>query len=514
MSGTKWKNEHVYLAFDKLIQSIENWLPGKAPTAARREERVIRERLVQRVVELSFYSFCFECTQAYKKGKGPFDWIKGRLPLGGLVIHPDTGRTGISVRLFMQSAVIYLKEWADVLGAIAAGFFQRHWVTGTVTLVFGISYDAFVFGGSDRDFARFCKHGPITLLAESGQLIVQAPENKKSEQGFIYYAQKPVLELIRTVALSRTARLKLLLSHLLGPLSWLLAVSRFPVMAILSKDLASTAAVDFIDRNGFVKAVMITNSDFFLQPLWMRRNKHRGFSTHEVHYSQNTLPFVYKEDPFVAYFPPFRHVKVDEHWVWTDGYKQHLRVLGHQGPIHVIGPVVWYLPDTGADESDGPLTVVIFDITPVYDSVAEKMGIIGYYYNTGMMITFIEDILSVCNEIGQATGKHIRILLKSKRAAKKGLHDQRYIDLLVELEKQGGLEIIDHGENIFSLLKRCDVSVSIPYTTVPYISAYSKKPAVYFDPGNELLFTNEPSPYIQTASGREELKRRLEDILS
>lgn len=516
MSGMQRKNEHIYLAFDKLIQSIEKWLPGKASPAARRDEKVIRERLMQRVVELSFYPFCFTCTQEYKNGNGPFDWIKGRPQLGGMIIYPVTGKIRIGVLLFFQSAAIYLREWATVFSAIAAGFFKGNSVTGPVTLAFGIGYDAFVFGGNDQEFARFCKQGPITPLAASGQLIIQATENKKTGQDFIYYAQKPVLELIRQAAISRSGRLRLLLLHLSGPFTWLVAVSRFPVMAILSKDLASTPAVDFIDRKGFIKAVIITNSDFFRQPLWMRGNKGRGFSSHEVHYSQNTLPFVYKKDPFVAYFPPFRHVKVDEHWVWTEGYRQHLRVLGHEGPVHVTGPVVWYLPDAvsvGGDK-DNSITVVVFDITPVYDSVAEKMGIIDYYYKTGIMMTFIEDILSTCKEISRESGKQIRVLLKSKRAAKKGLHDSRYIDLLTELEKLGRLEIVDYSENIFSLLKRCDLSISIPYTTVPYISAYLKKPAVYFDPGGELLFTNETSPYIQTASGRDELKTRIEKILT
>ena len=159
--------------------------------------------------------------------------------------------------------------------------------------------------------------------------------------------------------------------------------------------------------------------------------------------------------------------------------------------------------------------MLVFDIPPVTREVADKLGIINYYYSCDHMIRFIEDIIAVSKEYGERKGKKVKIYLKSKRDFRKNFHDEDYAASIRKCEEENtNFKVMDASQNLFSLLNECDLSVSIPYTTVPYIAAYLRKPAVYFDPGGELEFTNESSPYLYTASGKQSFALTFEKILS
>jgi len=516
MNERPWKNEQVYLAFDELTRLSESWIEENEYRYGQLSAPVIRERIIQRIVQLAFYPYCFNCTQRAKNGKYPFPATDEILRLDGVSINGKTGEIKLSCKLFIRLCLDFLAEWIKTLLSVIAGYVSVDIKENKpATLVFGLGVTDVTAGGNEAAFEKFCKHGPIQPLSVAGRLIIQEPGLQKPGSDFIIYAKSPVHYLISKLRLGFVNRSRLLVTCLINPFRFLAAIVRSPLMVLLSKDFIQYPVFRMLDRMKRIQSVIITNSNFFQQPLWMRGPADRKFRVHEVYYSQNAIQFVYKEDQVVGYFPPFRHVRVDEQWVWTEGHKKFIAEMGHKGPIHVVGPIVWYLPsDEIAVRSGDTIKIAVFDIAPVYQSVADKMGIIHYYYTADNMIAFIETIVTICEELETSSNRNIQVLVKSKRDFTKGLHDQVYIDYLKQLKNaHKHVEVIDSAANIFALLNGCDLSVSIPYTSVPYVSAYLKKPSVYFDPGGELLFTNEQSPYISTASGREELKLVIKNIL-
>lgn len=516
MNVRPWKNEQVYQAFDDLMRLSEGAIAHKTYRYDQLADTAIRERIIQRVVQMTFYPYCFLCTQRANEGIYPFPSPDEMLHLAGIVINGKTGEINITPKLFIQLFLDFLAEWIKTLLSVIAGYISiAAKESKPATLVFGLGIADVTCGGSEDAFKEFCKKGPVQPLSDSDRLIMQETGPQKTGSDFISYTKNPVHYLLRKTKFGFINRNKLMAVCIVNPFRFLASITKFPLMALLSKDFIQYPAVRMLDKMGCIRSVVITTSNFFQQPIWMRGPDNRNFRVHEVHYSQNANSFVYKDNPVFGHFPPFRHVRVDEHWVWTNGHKDSLVESGHKGPVHVVGPIVWYLPAKSNTRSEDMFRVAVFDIAPVYRSVSDKMGIIHYYYTADKLIAFLESIITVCEELEPRFNRNIQVLLKSKRAFTKGLHDQAYIDYVAQLKKtHKQVEVIDYATNIFSLLNDCELSVSIPYTSVPYVSAWLKKPAVYFDPGKELLFTNEQSPFIQTASGREELKQVIENILS
>jgi polysaccharide biosynthesis PFTS motif protein len=246
-----------------------------------------------------------------------------------------------------------------------------------------------------------------------------------------------------------------------------------------------------------------------------KANELRNFSVHKVHYSQNSKPLIFKSNPIIANFPALSHVKVDEHWVWTPGYGDYLKELGHGGPVHVVGPITFYSPGIAPDISDREIRIAVFDITPIPDDVAKKYGIMSIYYSTDTLLRFIDDIHQSCCELESKTGRRIQILLKFKRETTKGVHDDRYIDYVSDMvDTHRGVDLVPNDVNVYDFLSSCDLSISIPYTTAAYVSNHLGQDAIYYDPTMELLPSYECTPLIGFASGRPELVRLIENSLS
>jgi polysaccharide biosynthesis PFTS motif protein len=280
---------------------------------------------------------------------------------------------------------------------------------------------------------------------------------------------------------------------------------------LISNDLAYLPAVRAIDRVGLVESVVITNSSFGAQPLWMRPHSKRTFRVHEIHYSQNTAGFRYIADSMGDQYPAFRHVRVDKHWVWTPGYKTRLESLGHLGRTHVVGPIMMYLPGPALHHSDDEFRIAVFDVTPVYSHKATQIGAISNYYSTENMLSFIDQIVEICEDVERLGHKRARILLKHKRSFTKNFHDHRYLECIDRLAQDNdSFEVVPYDNNIFSMLASCDLSISIPYTSTAYVSSHMHKPAIYFDPTRLLFPTYEPAPFLEFASGRIELLRLIE----
>ena len=513
-----WRNEHIYAEFDRIIRLFEKKISGKLPVTANFSKKVIEERVTQRLVQLLFYPFCILCTRRFREGKYPLPGKNETLLLNRIKIGCNTGKIRLNATFVLIQVTVFFWEWIRALGAVFRGYFNhsQKWKQ-PVTLVFGIGLTDINFLGEETPFIKFCKEGPIKPLVDAEMLVLQTGGKEKSKHFFLQYTKHPVFQTIEKAKLGFINRSCLLVSQLLLPFrfGWVVMQNRLTVL--LAKDIVQAPIVASLDEAGMIQSVIITNSFFFQQYLWMRQPEDRSFKVHELHYSQNTIPLVYKEDPFVGHFPAFRHVCVDEHWVWTEGYAKYLQKLGHKGHIHVAGPILWYLPaavQTVPRQTD-EIKILVFDIPPVTGEVAEKLGIINYYYRCDHMIRFIEDIIAVSKEYGERKGKNVKIYLKSKRDFRKNFHDEDYAACIRKCEKKNAnFQVMDASQNLFSLLSECDLSVSIPYTTVAYIAAYLRKPAVYFDPGGELEFTNDSSPYIYTASGKQSFALIFEKILS
>jgi polysaccharide biosynthesis PFTS motif protein len=234
-----------------------------------------------------------------------------------------------------------------------------------------------------------------------------------------------------------------------------------------------------------------------------------------VWYSQNAMPFVYEGGGSYDSEPRCRHICVDETWVWTQGFEKWLRGLGITGPIHVVGPILWYLPEAPALRKDTDIRVVVCDVTPLRDDVALQIGLAENYYSGTNMIRFIEEILWCCRELEARSGRPMHLSLKHKRSYNMKTHDPCYIEYIGRLcEPGGGVELIPFWANMYALFANSDLVIVAPYSSPTYVASTGGIRAIYFDPTKELVPTFEPAPLVEFASGRAELLRVVSEAVS
>lgn len=508
----------IYAFFDRGIRSVESWLNGRVVTIGEFNEAIVAKRLVQRITEITLNPFVAILAKDASIVSHFIDGVSGghKVDCGGLKICPVTGEVTLSLRLFVRELGRFLQHWGLTLGAILSGFWPQH-RRGNLpaTLVFGIGIESLFYQGNDARFVKYCREGPIVPLSAAQRLIVQCVVRKgAASDARVAYARFPLHALLRDTAFGFAASMVLLWRHVQSVWIFLRAVVTFPLLVLLGRDIAYAAAVRALDTHRMIEAVVLTNSVYLSQPLWMRGPSARSFQVHMVWYSQNVKPLVYaRPRPHGADYgdePRCRHINVDEMWAWTQGFNQWLRDLGFAGPIHVGEPILFYLPEVVASrkKSNRIIRVAVCDVTPLQDDVALRIGLAENYYNGPNMMSFIEDIRWVGGELEKHTGKRVVVSLKHKRNYNRETHSAEYIQYIAELSKPGGgIDLIPFGANLYSFLSESDLVIVPPYSSPTFIASRIGVPAVYFDPTETLVPTFEPAPFVTFASGRAELLR-------
>jgi polysaccharide biosynthesis PFTS motif protein len=502
---------HTYQAFEGLVIAVEKALANASiPAACGCQPGAVRHRLIQRLVEHLLGPYVVLFGSYVKQGAQPLEKMVGNLKLSGMTVSARDGDINISFRLFIAALKDFGVHWLHALLAILT-LMTRIKFRGPVTVIMGIGIESIFSGVSDRRFINYCDHGPISPL-NAGNILVQigtAERGSISER--VQYAKYPFHTLVASMPLKLGIRLALLFRHLAMPYYFGRALLRNPVLVLLSRDYAQSPMMTILNKLGSIDNIIFTNSNYSSQPLWSRAQ--RNYRTHMAWYSQNIIPFVYKSDEIVSDLPNYRHMCIDEHWVWTTAFKRYLEVrLAQRGPIHVVGPIVWYLPEDRYNTISKSNTIIIFDITPVSDQYAQSIGVLNNYYSSTTMLRFLQEILSVVEQVEASTGRRLNIRLKHKRAS--GVtHDRGYIEHVTALTNSRKIEIIPYDENIYSLVGARDISITIPYSSAAYIPSAMGRTSIYFDPTDSLL----PSAIDQDIlfiSGEIALQLVLKKILS
>jgi len=425
----------------------------------------------------------------------------------GLVIDTHCGDVKMSTRRVLQEIVQFFAVWAYIVITVFLAVFRKDKaVLSPCTILLEPGGD---WKTSDAKFADFCTRGPVTALTSASRIVVcaaSAPLIQSDER--ISYARYPILHIVER-GLERTDRLIALWRCFIAPFIFYKSIVSNRLAALLAREIAILPLVQFLDQIGRIEAVVATTSSFGTQPIWMKGIAQQKFRCHMVWYSQNFVPKIYRGETMAAPLPQARHMRIDVHWVWTEGFRDYLRGMKQVGDIYVVGPILWYLPEIPESNPVG-LDIAIFDVTPLPEGV-QAFGSYKNYYSPSTMKKFILDVVSVCQQLEMKKQKKIRVLLKHKRPPVSGRHDQGYLDFIDSLHEQyQNFLLLPEHANLFQVLTTTIASVSVPYTSTCYVAASLKKQAIYYDPYGELEPLFEPSPYVHFSGDRETLCSLIE----
>ena len=501
---------HAYLAFEKELKNIILVLTKNVISACGYSKDTIKSCLIQRLVAHSLGPYIQLLSRRIDQN---IDIIPPpgtiidcqilQLKIGSGVIKLTTGKK-------MLSLVEFFTHWGYNLLAIISGRIPKK-ECGPATLVFGTSSDNLFVDGSDHQFVKFCRFGSVSPLRQATRLIVQSYSEKGTftDKAFSYVHQ-PISVLLRQVRLGFVNRIFLFLQHLLLPFHFIFSLIRFPLHALIARDFAYVRIISVMGREKAIEAIVDTCSSCPSQPLWAHTQ--HPFSTHMIWYAQNWRPIAYASDSKLSDIPNLRWIAMDNHWIWTEGFKEYLMNLLPEASFHVVGPLMWRLPEIKAINK-GQIQITVFDISPFSNEFATSIGQMRNYNSPKHLFKFIEDILVLKKILENKFAFPVTIKLKQKRGNNL-VYDQAYMEFIQQLGQEGKIIFLPWNTNIFSLIVSSHVSIVYPYSSPAYVANHLKRPAIYYDPTGELLPVYEKTKWVNFTQKPEDLQKFVIDLIN
>lgn len=475
---------HSNLAFDREIDNSRKWLQTKIIDACGYPAEILLARLMQRLVEIGIGPYASAVSTLSKNSsKCSFPMAGTQINAGRAFIETCSGRITFSISQWLANQFDFFLHWMLCLIAILFSKTAKG-ASSPATLIFGVAEESLFKDGSDEQFINYCLAGPLPPLREGKRIFIQTTfRNVASRNPDVTYARNPLISCLREARLGFFGRLQLLLRHLNLFPAYFLAVIRLPSLSLIGKDLAYTAISFELDNRGLINSLILTCSHCATQQLWMRMWHHS--KVHMIWYAQNWRPIAYSVDNLISDVPNLRWMRVGTHWVWTHAFARHLKALGHDKEIKIVGPVVWTLPEIISPPND-VINISIFDISPFHDSIALAYGEISNYYSPDNLFSFIRDITSLKPQIEKAFHRPVSLRLKTKRGHKAS-YDKAYFDYLEELDSQGAILLEHYSTNIYSLISGSHLIIAYPFTSPAYIAEALNVPTIYYDPTKSII---------------------------
>lgn len=497
-------SNHSNLAFNREIENCRKWLQTRIIDASGYSSEALLDRLVQRITEIGHYPYALAVSILCKKSGNCFPVHGTKLDCNRLFLEMGSGRVTIGPKQWLSNQLDFFLHWAFCLIAILA-IRKSSGNSLPAVLVFGVGEDALFKDGNDEQFIDYCRSGPIAPLRDGKRFFIQSSsKNVSSSNPRVTYSRSPLIGLLRDTKLGVRGRLRLLVKHLILCFEYARAIFRFPQLSLIGMDFAYSRISSELDTRKLIDSIVLTCSGYTRQPLWIRVL--RQSKVHMVWYAQNWRPLAYSADQVVADLPQLRWIRVDTHWVWTHAFGDYLKRLGHDKAIEVVGPIVWYLPETTTPASDA-IEIAIFDTPACPDETALRYGgdIINYYHPNNLN-AFIKDITSLKRAIEEVFHLPVLFRLKTKRGYNP-LYDRGYFDHLESLNSLGTLTLAHPSTNIYSLITGSSLVICYPFSTTAYVAEALNAPVIYYDPTGTVLrqdFADSPSS-IKFANSPEDL---------
>lgn len=493
-------------------------------------DAVVR-RWLQRFDEVAFDEFAMTAVREYEAGRFVPDADDAiNRPWAGVTARGETQLTiRLSPKRLLRELGFFFAYWGYILLHVMRGTI-RGWLRrlkgkpalGAATVSSLIGRAAIEREGSDRRFVEFCRNGPVAPLCNARRLLVQSEAIiNATEPAWVSYPRFPLGQLWEDNPPGTLELVRFLASHLTMAIRFTWLCLRLPALALLARDYAFHPMIAELNRRRLIENVIINVGNFETQFMWMVDLPDRQFQLHFLWYSQNVRWHVYKRDPIEWDDPHYRYLRADHFWIWVESIVPWIRHQGVPGECHVVGPLLWYLPENFPEsvekrpvlEAQRPLTIAVFDITPVNAEWERARGFLAHYYGTANAIQFLRDVVDVSQAVGAKLGREVVVRLKHKRAFA-SFHDRRYIDFVRQLEAETDrLEIVPSEYDLYEFIRDCDAVVSIPYSSPNYVAACMRRSALFYDPTEQLQPYRFAESEISFASGRDELFRYLHETL-
>ncbi len=268
---------------------------------------------------------------------------------------------------------------------------------------------------------------------------------------------------------------------------------------LLLNEASKAALVRIQNKKLLAKEYMFGTTGVIYRPLWTYEAENKGANINIYFYSVNSGGWKsYKGYPETA--PGWSPMSWSRYLVW-DRYQAEFvyREVGKSANVSVVGPI-WFCDSNKQVDKNDAFSIAVFDVQPHRDSRFQILGSPEDYYIPDITNQFLSDIYTM------AVKRNAIILLKRKRDIGKLLHP-RYKALVSKLTKSNNFKSLDTSISAIKVIEKCDVVISMPFTSPAILARKMGKPSIFYDPTGTIYKDDKCAHDIEIISGMNELEK-------
>lgn len=276
--------------------------------------------------------------------------------------------------------------------------------------------------------------------------------------------------------------------------------------AVMFGEAVKAAQIRCQSPTQLAQTYLFNNSSCVYRPLWSYEAERLGSKVSLYFYSANCEPF--KRPYGYAKFSNFYYELMNwpNYIVWDEYQAEFIRrAAPYAGKIDCAG-TIWFSTGNKPLPIIPAITVAVFDVQPVRNSFYQRLGIEFDYYIPANANAFLADCYAAIQ------GCNASMALKRKREIGSLVHPayQHFVDKLALMP---GFVSIDASASASQLIEKCEVVISMPFTSTAITGRAQGKPSVYYDPLGMIQKDDRGAHGIPILRGVEELRSWLMAVL-
>ena len=354
------------------------------------------------------------------------------------------------------------------------------------------------------------------LFGETNLKVFQHTDEICSDDNSLVFVRNPLLYAIKFLKISYLDKLRFVIKHVMVLHNFLYESLKNPLICLLWKDFAMHAVVDILNKNQLVDRVIITNSTWKQQFLWMTELKDRRFSVDLALYSENTFIPTNIKTPGVILHPSMSRVRVDRIIVWSQEYSNLLVEAGINIKTVIVEPMLWYSPRMPCSNTNKRevFKIAVFDVIPRTKKWEKQTGTEEGIYSNENMCLFLKDVHIFVKKLEKLIERPIEVYIKHKRIEHPS-YEQTYFKFVSDwVSGEKNVFLVDSNVNLYDFISNCDLIISPPFSSPVHIAASLGVKSLYYHPCRELSPVYPKHEKITFVTGQERLLKFAEQSLN
>ena len=340
---TKFRNEHLYHNFNSLIKKTEILLSTKNYNFPLHSNKVINQRLTQKICKDNIYDYGIIANKRIKKDLDPFEKFESKFRLGELSFDFKNNRLKLSFSLILKLFLKFFYGYLKIIFYLFRVFFNSKIDIKSSNILLDENLLNISSNKSFLESLETIKKNKIDVL-KTNLLIKSNLSIRNFTKSYVLSEKNPFIFLLRSKEFKLNQHMLLLFRTLVIPLKLFSKLIANPHLILIANDFLLLPLINFLNKNNKINSIVFTTGQMDYQPLWSRDFTNKIFTTHFLNYSNNSNDFIYNNLPSNSFYPPLSLISVDVNWVWSNNQIMKYQSIGLNSLFKIVDPIILGLP--------------------------------------------------------------------------------------------------------------------------------------------------------------------------